>query len=97
MKAYTPGPWVVSKGSSEEFPCLRVESKNKHGEVNDGWCIAEVRGSDAEANALLIATAPELLATCEAALKTLNAIPLPFSHQATFDRLVAIIEKATRL
>ena len=67
MSAHTPGPWVrnATHEGGGGFGAIRVESEHEHGEVNDGWAIAEVIGSDAEANARLIAAAPELLAACE--------------------------------
>lgn len=49
---FTPGPWVNNQG--------RIESDLEHGWVNDGWCLAECHGPQAEINAHLIAAAPEL-------------------------------------
>ena len=49
---FTPGPWVNNQG--------RIESDLEHGWVNDGWCIAECNGPQAEINAHLIAAAPDL-------------------------------------
>ena len=49
---FTPGPWVNNQG--------RIESELEHGWVNDGWCLAECHGPQAEINAHLIAAAPDL-------------------------------------
>lgn len=59
MPEFTPGPWVASKAhTSATF--WRVES-DAAGYPNDGWIVAgEVHGPDSEANARLIAAAPEL-------------------------------------
>lgn len=43
MSQHTPEPWVVN-GS-------HIESENEHGWVNDGWIIADLSGSQIEANA----------------------------------------------
>lgn len=52
---HTPGPWAVNEDG------WKVESEKEHGWVNDGWGICVTHGSDREANARLIAAAPELL------------------------------------
>ena len=52
MSKHTPGPWVANLTS--------VEPKDEHEWVNDGWIIANCQGSDALANAHLIAAAPDL-------------------------------------
>ena len=61
---FTPGPWSVKPDSIVSRP-FRVEG--------DGWTVASVhyeshRDGDTEANAHLIAAAPDLLAACEEAL-----------------------------
>ena len=56
LDGHTPGPWSVSKGSAYYVCC-------------DGSWIASamgIRGPEGEANARLIAAAPELLAALEA-------------------------------
>lgn len=54
----TPGPWATNGG--------RVECRDDHGWVNDGWIIGDLDGPDAEANSALIVAAvnalPELIA-----------------------------------
>ena len=61
MSKDTNGPWTVNNQMG-----IRIESENEHGWANDGWIIAELKGPDAEANANLIAAAPELLEALEA-------------------------------
>jgi hypothetical protein len=56
---HTPGPWVPNdQHSGSEI--WRVESDNGNW-ANDGYIIASLLGPDAEANARLIAAAPDLL------------------------------------
>ena len=70
---HTPGPWEVSISTSPEYKpnglawdvCL----------PDGGDMLADLRNcNNAEANAILIATAPELLATCKCALADLQGI-----------------------
>jgi hypothetical protein len=67
--AHTPGTWVVAHPAHG----VRVESEDEHGVANDGWCIAEFYGSDAQANARLCAAAPDLLEAAKTVLLGLNA------------------------
>jgi hypothetical protein len=62
--AYTPGPWVVDANS--ELP-LAVIRDDENGEG-----VAEIgeRTAENEANARLIAAAPELYAACQAYFNT---------------------------
>lgn len=81
--AHTPAPWSISKHatpkSHPQFGVYADESPNDH-------CI--VKGDNAEADALLIAAAPELLE----ALNTIHAHPNdPYSHRLAMDA----INKAT--
>lgn len=65
LQGHTPGPWFVSKGSPY-YVC------------NDGFWIAStmgIKGPEGEANARLIAAAPELLSQLEYAVKLLGAFP----------------------
>ena len=57
---HTPGPWFSCSGNAKNF--YRIEARRG----NDDMAIAELKGPDREANARLIAAAPELLAVCQA-------------------------------
>jgi hypothetical protein len=46
----TPRPWTVNR-DVPGFSGPRIESRDEHGIVNEGWIIAEFAGPDAEANA----------------------------------------------
>lgn len=73
MSEHTPGPWEYDQFENGEMSvfCAKLDSKY-HGD----W-IAHLshEGETDEANARLIAAAPELLAACKAALEDLYAIP----------------------
>lgn len=74
--SHTSGPWVVNDvlEGGGGFGEWRVESEHEHGEVNEGWCIASMWGSDGQANAYLVAAAPELLAELRKSLAAWVAI-----------------------
>lgn len=62
MSKHTPGPWVAD--DNEGFSMWKIYSRmSPSGSGVQGPCVAEVIGDSAEAdaNALLIAAAPELL------------------------------------
>lgn len=60
MIKHTDGPWIANdKHSDSNYP-WRIES-DANGYPNDGYIIAKLDGPDAEANARLIAAAPDLL------------------------------------
>jgi hypothetical protein len=61
--SYTNGPWAVNEDG------WKVESEKEHGWVNDGWIICKLEGPDKEANARLIAAAPDLLAVARRILE----------------------------
>jgi len=58
---HTPGPWQNEKSGffSRPFTSYVAARDMKQ---NDGWCVATVHGPEHEANARLIAAAPDLLA-----------------------------------
>jgi hypothetical protein len=57
MSAHTPGPWFVAEGANHEGDYAPAGSVR-----NETWWIAKVEDApEAEANARLIAAAPELL------------------------------------
>lgn len=86
--SYTPGPWA------HYFD----DSMGEHSVATSGHSrlIANVRGHEADANARLIAAAPELLAACThilAKLELLRTVPGISGEDA--DILRAAIAKAT--
>lgn len=85
----TPGPWATNF-----YYGLRVESEKEHGVVNGGWIIAKVEGPDQEANANLIAAAPELLEVlemCDEAMAYMSEYDIPLTLP---DKVKAAIAKA---
>lgn len=68
MSRHTPGPWQVSRNNAGAIP-LHFQPPEVIGR-NGQCCVASQMGNgpEAEANARLIAAAPELLAACEAML-----------------------------
>ncbi len=53
MGEHTALPWIANiEHSGSGF--WRIESKNEHGVVNDGYVIAEFSGPDAEQNCKLV-------------------------------------------
>lgn len=83
---HTPGPWVANDKHCGNNP-WRVEPATKDW-LNDGWTIADLLGPDAEANARLIAAAPELLA----ALVQLMPTNLCLTNRNIPDRTVVPLE-----
>ena len=64
--SYTPGPWEIRPTPSGEFCIIRKKDKNPlAGIAWTGEPSAFAKGETIEANARLIAAAPELLAACE--------------------------------
>lgn len=90
MSAHTPGPW-------------RVKKATVRGEVNEWYvtddggvaviasCVTDTAGEPSEANARLIAAAPELLEVIDGLL---NALPSATAHPA-IKAARAAIAKAT--
>lgn len=60
MNKFTEGPWIANDRHSDSNHPWRIES-DANGYPNDGWVVALLDGPDAEANAKLIAAAPDLL------------------------------------
>ena len=90
---HTTGPWIKSKTDKGQ-PCV----KSKHGGLV-AICEAGYQ-SMREADANLIATAPELLEACKTAIKPLlekyNTTGLTMPERVLFDILQAAIQKAER-
>lgn len=82
---HTPGPWKVVNWRGET-----VVSPDK--DLNCQYTICQLYGPDAEANANLIASAPELLETCKMQLEWYLARPRIETRMV--DHLFDIISKA---
>ena len=97
MKAqHTPGPWSIDPEGS-----IAVTIEGGNGEP-----ICDVYGANKEADAYLIAAAPDLLEALEECRKLLEFLPLEYVHKGRFDPLthspdgalakaIAAIAKAT--
>lgn len=84
---HTPGPWRVHN--------LRVEPPPDPQRANGGWTVAQVYGPDAEANARLIAAAPELLEALAWFVDPNNDSPTLDEFDAAVDVARLAIAKAT--
>lgn len=107
MSKHTPGPWETDNGDNE------VNYRKSHPDcitIKDatGWHIARVwldgKSGTAEANARLIAAAPELLDACECAQNRLQQLEDEgfesgqvdaYGRITTLEHLKAAIAKAT--
>jgi hypothetical protein len=88
---HTPAPWATTRYSND----FGVYPEN---EQRRGQDVALVRGDDseAEANARLIAAAPDLLEACQWAMGFLTGVKCDNEEQrrGLFDKLSAAIAKA---
>lgn len=74
-KTHTPGPWSVDESGCDVL-------------TPDGWRIARMDLTDqGEADARLVAAAPDLLAACRAALQDFGSLPARVG--AASSRLIA--------
>lgn len=102
-KTHTPGPWEYHNSGFCDVVYTRGEK------LGDGDRICEMYGPNTEANARLIAAAPELLEACKAVFAALMkeaekdgttiwiGPPHQFSwvHETAPERLATVIEQAT--
>jgi len=82
---HTPGPWLASGkggthdgGSSKQHPCFRGSIDAGLSDIVQFGCFLGVQGrtpKEAEANARLIAAAPELLEALRLHLEFLKSLP----------------------
>ena len=73
MPEHTPGPWVVGitdDNGSEVYTDYTVKGKDRES-IATTYCVVAAEGHH-EANAHLIAAAPDRLNACEIALRRLN-------------------------
>jgi hypothetical protein len=102
---HTPGPWQAIKWSSHAqttvvtAPWAAVIRLGKH--FKSGAVIAECQGArsgylddEAEANARLIAAAPEMLAELKRQVQRLYNGFEPDNQSAEYQRVIALIRKA---
>lgn len=93
---HTPGPWGLygskepTRGFAEAAPSLSV------GSVEHTEPICRVHGylHDVEANAALIAAAPDLLEACKAALENIERYGSGYCSDNVMEVLTAAIAKA---
>jgi hypothetical protein len=97
---HTPGPWEVTKGLHGKADSLTIWPSKA---IDDGGrpLIATVREltSGAEANAILIAAAPELLSTVKALMDLLRGDGVPSEDVRSSDEwesLMTVIDSAER-
>ncbi len=94
MSKHTPGPWIVSRGANVKPFSVEAATST----IAD---IYRAKGhGTCEANARLIAAAPELLEACREAKKLLEEVaemniqPFPISAVALNRKLIALVAKA---
>lgn len=87
---HTPGPWVWT-GKYEVGPISR-EDDQTNGMVIP---LADVFGGNREANARLIASAPEMFEALEVLVAHTDGLALPTTAQAARLKALAALSKAT--
>ena len=92
---HTPGPWKIFKGTRNDVLLTRVERKDRfHGIVNEANLpLAEIILGSTDANARLIAAAPEMLEALEIAVKFFTD-NYPKGELSWMEKLEAAIRKA---
>lgn len=99
---HTPGPWKSEKlGPLAKQPTWRIFAVNNKDEVRD--VITDVYGGDeimkddseSEANANLIAAAPEMLEAIQDLLNILEDENSEFVHYEAFENALRVFRKAT--
>jgi len=92
---HTPGPWRLNAGNETEIMSARRNVARAHCGAMTG-----IRVDEAEANARLIAAAPDLLAACEALLQSVayaiaaQDAPAQSTMRANLANALAAIAKA---
>lgn len=88
---HTRGPWEIDKGRDSITIGPAWVAADLY-TPNDNVCDVDLRYKNAEANALLLASAPDLLAACRTALE---AVREEFGDGPTARTLASAIAKAT--
>ena len=104
---HTPGPWEVDEHEGLVYRPMPEQGAN----AADFVCSISTGKPEAEANARLIAAAPDLLEACEAVLKALlhdtkddqartvwlqPPFPAGAEHESAISHLMFVIMKATK-
>jgi hypothetical protein len=98
MAAHTPGPWEASRWRV----CYGVLPGQRIGVICDVATNKESRTPESEANARLIAAAPDLLAACKAAIEEFRHLGQAMGEMTppktvdVWNRVEAAIAKAER-
>ena len=88
---HTPGPWVISKvikHGARYYRTIRQEGKFKLAEVfafNDGATGSEQGRKEDQANARLIAAAPEMLEMCKLLEECMETIDGKDGYDASYE------------
>lgn len=94
QRKHTPGPWTVQEEIDGPVQNTRIVAHKKAVASTAQQCGRPHHWNEAEANARLIAAAPELLEACEA-LVNAYSIHDGTVHARAVDVAVAAIRKAT--
>jgi len=89
---HTPGDWIACPGNKDGKRHIRIETR---GEENGLEPVATLTGPDREANAALIAAAPDLLAALEALFEHCAMVHKHWGDGCNRDQAAAA-EKAAR-
>ena len=93
-RRHTPGPWYVSKSGTDRLIYADHQHAFDHAIVRNGGC-----DSETDANARLMAAAPELLAAVQAALPLVQLLAAKMNNPKnvadTTQAMFAVIENAT--
>jgi len=95
MSTHTPGPWIVRHTTG--FPLMIATAPDDYGfGVPVADCSKRNLPAEAQANARLIAAAPDLLAACERMSKALQSAPheVQSSYQGIWTDIDNALNKA---
>lgn len=79
MADFTPGPWYISQSPSE--PRIAFVMAPDSRPIADVWNVPHTKGAQALADALLISSAPELLAALQALYDRSSMEHWPVEHE----------------
>ena len=94
MSKHTPGPWQIKRHFDPGYKFISAQKHTALAQVV--WCMEdEDRSPECEANAHLIAAAPDLLGALNSLLEYLHEYDLDYPEAApVFDKARAAIAKA---